>query len=189
MKKIRVYALSAATAAVLTATALAADTGTAFPENAKGTAPAAAHAVMNKDAVGYSGAVNLFKQYYGAAVKIKSVSYDGKHHPYYEVEGYTQDAEKEMKISAETGEVISIKTDAPDKDREKKSIDTDGILPPQLVTAAALKKAGPAYQIAEWEVEASKDGHTYYEVKMFDDGGNEMKVVIEAVTGTIVPTT
>ncbi|EHM42202.1 PepSY domain-containing protein [Anaeroglobus geminatus] len=94
-----------------------------------------------------------------------------------------------MKISAETGEVISIKTDAPDKDREKKSIDTDGILPPQLVTAAALKKAGPAYQIAEWEVEASKDGHTYYEVKMFDDGGNEMKVVIEAVTGTIVPTT
>ena len=30
MKKIRVYALSAATAAVLTATALAADTGTAF---------------------------------------------------------------------------------------------------------------------------------------------------------------
>ncbi|EHM42201.1 hypothetical protein [Anaeroglobus geminatus] len=86
MKKIRAYALSAAAAAVLTATALAADTGTALPENAKGTAPAAAHAVMNKDAVGYSGAVNLFKQYYGAAAKIKSVSYDGKHHPYYEVE-------------------------------------------------------------------------------------------------------
>lgn len=98
---------------------------------------------MDKDTVGYSGAVNLFKQYYGAAVKIKSVSYDGKHHPYYEVEGYTQDAEKEMKISAETGEVISIKTDAPDKGREKKSIDTDGILPPQLVTAAALKKRVP----------------------------------------------
>ena len=49
-----------------------------------------------------------------------------------------------------------------------------------------MKKAGDTFQVAEWEVEIEKDGHPYYEVEMIDDGGRDMKVTTEALTGKIV---
>lgn len=136
--------------------------------------------------VGYESALALFRSYYGDNVRIKSIGYEGKHRPYYEITGYTETAKKEMKVLAETGEIIAIKTKEIDGNADSRTLDLSKLIKPEVAVAGALKKAGDTFQVAEWEVEIEKDGHPYYEVKMIDDGGRDMKVTTEALTGKIV---
>ena len=136
--------------------------------------------------VGYESALALFRSYYGDNVRIKSIGYEGKHRPYYEITGYTETAKKEMKVLAETGEIIAIKTKEIDGNADSRTLDLNKLIKPEVAVAGALKKAGDTFQVAEWEVEIEKDGHPYYEVKMIDDGGRDMKVTTEALTGKIV---
>lgn len=136
--------------------------------------------------VGYESALALFRSYYGDKVRIKSIGYEGKHRPYYEITGYTETAKKEMKVLAETGEIIAIKTKEIDGNADSRTLDLSKLIKPEVAVAGALKKAGDTFQVAEWEVEIEKDGHPYYEVKMIDDGGRDMKVTTEALTGKIV---
>lgn len=136
--------------------------------------------------VGYESALALFRSYYGDNVRIKSIGYEGKHRPYYEITGYTETAKKEMKVLAETGEIIAIKTKEIDGSADSRTLDLSQLIKPEVAVAGALKKAGDTFQVAEWEVEIEKDGHPYYEVKMIDDGGRDMKVTTEALTGKIV---
>ena len=136
--------------------------------------------------VGYESALALFRSYYGDNVRIKSIGYEGKHRPYYEITGYTETAKKEMKVLAETGEIIAIKTKEIDGNADSRTLDLSKLIKPEVAVAGALKKAGDTFHVAEWEVEIEKDGHPYYEVKMIDDGGRDMKVTTEALTGKIV---
>ena len=136
--------------------------------------------------VGYESALALFRSYYGDNVRIKSIGYEGKHRPYYEITGYTETAKKEMKVLAETGEIIAIKTKEIDGKADSRTLDLSKLIKPEVAVAGALKKAGDTFQVAEWEVEIEKDGHPYYEVEMIDDGGRDMKVTTEALTGKIV---
>ena len=136
--------------------------------------------------VGYESALALFRSYYGDNVRIKSIGYEGKHRPYYEITGYTETAKKEMKVLAETGEIIAIKTKEIDGNADSRTLDLNKLIKPEVAVAGALKKAGDTFQVAEWEVEIEKDGHPYYEVEMIDDGGRDMKVTTEALTGKIV---
>ena len=136
--------------------------------------------------MGYESALALFRAYYGDNVRIKSIGYEGKHRPYYEITGYTETAKKEMKVLAETGEIIAIKTKEIDGNADSRTLDLNKLIKPEVAVAGALKKAGDTFQVAEWEVEIEKDGHPYYEVEMIDDGGRDMKVTTEALTGKIV---
>ena len=136
--------------------------------------------------VGYESALALFRSYYGDNVRIKSIGYEGKHRPYYEITGYTETAKKEMKVLAETGEIIAIKTKEIDGNADSRTLNLSKLIKPEVAVAGALKKAGDTFQVAEWEVEIEKDGHPYYEVEMIDDGGRDMKVTTEALTGKIV---
>lgn len=136
--------------------------------------------------VGYESALALFRSYYGDNVRIKSIGYEGKHRPYYEITGYTETAKKEMKVLAETGEIIAIKTKEIDGNADSRTLNLSKLIKPEVAVDGALKKAGDTFQVAEWEVEIEKDGHPYYEVEMIDDGGRDMKVTTEALTGKIV---
>ena len=136
--------------------------------------------------VGYESALALFRSYYGDNVRIKSIGYEGKHRPYYEITGYTETAKKEMKVLAETGEIIAIKTKEIDGNADSRTLNLSKLIKPEVAVAGALKKAGDTFQVAEWEVEIEKDDHPYYEVEMIDDGGRDMKVTTEALTGKIV---
>ena len=55
------------------------------------------HPLQANYSVDYMGAITVFQQQFPGAT-IKSISYDAKHNPYYEVEGYYGNREVEIKV-------------------------------------------------------------------------------------------
>ena len=72
--------------------------------NWKGVGSVAPSAQANYS-VDYMGAVTVFQQNFPGAT-VKSISYDAKHNPYYEVEGYYNNREVELKVDEATGQIV-----------------------------------------------------------------------------------
>ena len=51
------------------------------------------------------GAITVFQQQFPGAT-VKSISYDAKHNPYYEVEGYYGNREVEIKVDEASGQIV-----------------------------------------------------------------------------------
>lgn len=107
----------------------------------------------------------------------------------YKVEGVDDDNEYELKINAETKEVVKDKTEKLDLDeqggskRNSDKLDLEGIISLDEATKIAEEKAGTG-QAVEWDLDRELTT-TYWEVKV-KDGTNEIQVKLDAKTGDIL---
>ena len=155
--------------------------------------------------VDYKGVVTTFKSIYPDA-QITSISYDGKHNPTYEVEGYTGGQKIEMHIR-ENGEILGTEV-KPMKHGNKeghmkkhgsmmygqamkgmhgmsKAFDVNDIIIPEVAETKAQEKVGGMYQAMEWTVE-KEHGRLMYELDMIDGSGKEAEVKVDAMTGEVI---
>ena len=155
--------------------------------------------------VDYKGVVTTFKSIYPDA-QITSISYDGKHNPTYEVEGYTGGQKIEMHIR-ENGEILGTEV-KPMKHGNKeghmkkhgsmmygqamkgmhgmsKAFDVNDIIMPEVAETKAQEKVGGMYQAMEWTVE-KEHGRLMYELDMIDGSGKEAEVKVDAMTGEVI---
>ena len=161
--------------------------------------------MMDMKQVDYKGAVTTFMTMYPNA-QITSISYDGKHNPTYEVEGYEGGQKIEMHIR-ETGEVLGtevkpMKHGSNGKDMKKhgsmmygqamkgmhgmsKAFDVNDIIMPEVAETKAQEKVGGMYQAMEWTVE-KEHGRLMYELDMIDGSGKEAEVKVDAMTGEVI---
>ena len=155
--------------------------------------------------VDYKGVVTTFKSIYPDA-QITSISYDGKHNPTYEVEGYTGGQKIEMHIR-ENGEILGTEV-KPMKHGNKeghmkkhgsmmygqamkgmhgmsKAFDVNDIIMPEVAETKAQEKVGGSFEAMDWSVE--KDHcRLMYELDMIDGSGKEAEVKVDAMTGEVL---
>lgn len=130
-------------------------------------------------------AVRVFNDTFANA-KITSVKIDNDSNSYvYEVEGYNDTNSVEIKMDANSGEVIK-KDDSDDRDdnSEDDVLDLEGLVSPQEAMKAALDEVGSGYA-KEWELD-SKDGKMYYEIDVEDSKQANDDVHIDAKTGDFI---
>ena len=155
--------------------------------------------------VDYKGVVTTFKSIYPDA-QITSISYDGKHNPTYEVEGYAGGQKIEMHIR-ETGEILGTEV-KPMKHGNKeghmkkhgsmmygqamkgmhgmsKAFDVNDIIMPEVAETKAQEKVGGTFEAMDWSVEKDH-GRLVYELDMIDGSGKEAEVKVDAMTGEII---
>ena len=161
--------------------------------------------MMDMKQVDYKGAVTTFMTMYPNA-QITSISYDGKHNPTYEVEGYAGGQKIEMHIR-ETGEILGtevkpMKHGSNGKDMKKhgsmmygqamkgmhgmsKAFDVNDIIMPEVAETKAQEKVGGTFEAMDWSVEKDH-GRLMYELDMVDGSGKEAEVKVDALTGEII---
>ena len=155
--------------------------------------------------VDYKGVVTTFKSIYPDA-QITSISYDGKHNPTYEVEGYTGGQKIEMHIR-ENGEILGTEV-KPMKHGNKeghmkkhgsmmygqamkgmhgmsKAFDVNDIIMPEIAETKAQEKVGGTFEAMDWSVE-KEHGRLVYELDMIDGSGKEAEVKVDAMTGEVI---
>lgn len=118
--------------------------------------------------------------------KITSLSIDNDNNSYvYEVEGYNDTNELELKVDANTGEIVK-QDDDDDRDDviDDDVLDLDGIVSPQEAMKAALDEVGSGYA-KEWELD-SKNGKVYYEIDVEGSKQAQDDVHIDAKTGDFI---
>ncbi len=168
--------------------------------------------MMDMKQVDYKGAVTTFMSMYPNA-QVTSISYDGKHNPTYEVEGFADGQKIEMHIK-ETGEILGTKVKPVQKESGMKhvmkegmkkfksmmygqgmpsleermmakSFDVNDIIMPEVAETKAQEKVGGAYEAMDWSVE-KEHGRLVYELDMIDGSGKEAEVKVDAMTGEII---
>ena len=130
-------------------------------------------------------AVQVFNDTFANA-KITSVKIDNDSNSYvYEVEGYNDTNSVEIKMDANSGEVIK-KDDSDDRDDTSGDdvLDLEGLVSPQEAMKAALDEVGSGYA-KEWGLD-SKDGKMYYEIDIEDSKQANDDVHIDAKTGDFI---
>ena len=96
------------------------------------------------------GAVTVFHQQFPGA-SVKSISYDAKHNPYYEVEGYYNNREVEIKVDEATGQIVGKEVKGYTKGN--KAINVQNIIIPEVAETKAIERVGSDFQTMEWELE------------------------------------
>ena len=167
--------------------------------------------MMDMKQVDYKGAVTTFMSMYPNA-QVTSISYDGKHHPMYEVEGFSNGQKMEIHMT-EAGEVMSTEVKALKHDMKPmhmkkdkmmkqgsmmghgmmskedrmmgKSFNVNDIIMPEVAETKAQEKVGGMYPAMEWTVE-KEHGRLMYELDMIDGSGKEAEVKVDAMTGAII---
>lgn len=128
-------------------------------------------------------AVNKFNDTYSGA-KITSVAIDNDSNSYvYEVKGYNDTNEVEVKVDAMTGEIVKKDTDDKDDVEDDDVLDLNGLVSPQEAMKAALDEVGSGYA-KEWEID-SKNGKVYYEIDV-EGSDTDNDVHIDAKTGDFI---
>lgn len=82
--------------------------------------------MMDMKQVDYKGAVTTFMSMYPNA-QVTSISYDGKHHPMYEVEGFSNGKKMEMHMT-EAGEVMSTEVKSMNADMKSMHMKKDKMM-------------------------------------------------------------
>lgn len=119
--------------------------------------PVLAAVIKANQSVDYLDAVLLFKKQYGTDIRIKSVSFEGKHRPYYKVKGFTPYAEKTLKIYVDTGEVFNEESNKKDVDWQKKDVlSLSSLITPQIAMDIAMKAVNKETQVSEWSLEEDR---------------------------------
>jgi uncharacterized membrane protein YkoI len=136
--------------------------------NWKGVGSVAPSAQANYS-VDYMGAVTVFQQNFPGAT-VKSISYDAKHNPYYEVEGYYNNRAVELKVDEATGQIVGKEVKGYAK--ANKTINVQNIIIPEVAETKAIEKVGADFQTVEWTVER-ENGRAVYEFDMTTGGGKK----------------
>ena len=158
--------------------------------------------MMDMKQVDYKGAVTTFMTMYPNA-QITSISYDGKHNPTYEVEGYAGGQKIEMHIR-ETGEVLGTEVKPMKQGKHmkqqgsmmygqamkgmhgmSKAFDVNDIIMPEVAETKAQEKVGGTFEAMDWSVEKDH-GRLMYELDMIDGSGKEAEVKVDAMTGEVI---
>lgn len=118
--------------------------------------------------------------------KVTSVAIDNDRDSYvYEIEGYNDSNSVEIKIDANSGEIVKQKDSEDREDNaEDDVLDLEGIISPQEAMKAALDEVGSGYA-KEWEID-SKNGQVYYEIDVEDAAQANDDVHIDAKTGDFI---
>ena len=112
--------------------------------------------------IDYVGALTTFQRQFPGAM-VSSLSYDAKHHPTYEVEGFTKTHSLELKVDEATGQTII----------------------PETAETKALEKVGGDFQTMEWELE-KQGSKVVYEFDMTNGGDKKATVKVDAMTGQVL---
>ena len=185
MKKVTIYALL--TVSVLTSSVFVNASAVDGRMGRDRDKPVLAAVIKANQSVDYLDAVLLFKKQYGTDIRIKSVSFEGKHRPYYKVKGFNPYNQKTLKIYVDTGEVFNEESNKKDVDWQKKDVlSLSSLITPQIAMDIAMKAVNKETQVSEWSLERGQDGNVCYEFELVDNGGNEKEVKIDAVIGKIV---
>ena len=161
--------------------------------------------MMDMKQVDYKGAVTTFMSMYPNA-QVTSISYDGKHNPTYEVEGYAGGQKIEMHIR-ETGEILGtevkpMKHGSNGKHMKQhgsmmygqamkgmhgmsKAFDVNDIIMPEVAETKAQEKVGGTFEAMDWSVEKD-NGRLMYELDMIDGSGKKAEVKVDAMTGEVI---
>lgn len=122
-------------------------------------------------------AIDIFNNEFGSP-NIDEIQFDREDGRYvYDFEGWDGEFDYEMKVDAQTGEILSQERD--DDSDSDDILDLDGIISPQDAMRIALEATGSGY-VEEWHLEL-EDGVTVYEVDI--EGGQDQDV--DAHTGEI----
>lgn len=132
--------------------------------------------------VDYMGAVTVFHQQFPGA-SVKSISYDAKHNPYYEVEGYYNNREVEIKVDEATGQIVGKEVKGYTKGN--KAINVQNIIIPEVAETKAIEKVGADFQTMEWTVER-ENGRAVYEFDMTTGGGKKAEVKVDGMNGKVL---
>ncbi len=90
------------------------------------------------------GAVTVFQQNFPGAT-VKSISYDAKHNPYYEVEGYYNHRQVEIKVDEATGQIVGKEVKGYTIDN--KAINVQNIIIPEVAETKAIEKLVPTSKL------------------------------------------
>ena len=132
--------------------------------------------------VDYMGAVTVFQQQFPGA-SVKSISYDAKHNPYYEVEGYYNNREVEIKVDEATGQIVGKEVKGYAK--ASKTINVQNIIIPEVAETKALEKVGSDFQTMEWTVER-ENGRAVYKFDMTTGGDKKAEVKVDGMNGKVL---
>ena len=132
--------------------------------------------------VDYMGAITVFQQQFPGAT-VKSISYDAKHNPYYEVEGYYGNREVEIKVDEASGQIVGKEVKGYSK--ASKTINVQNIIIPEVAETKAMEKVGSDFQTMDWTVER-ENGRVVYEFDMTTGGGKNAEVKVDATSGKVI---
>ena len=96
--------------------------------------------MMDMKQVDYKGAVTTFMSMYPNA-QVTSISYDGKHHPMYEVEGFSNGQKMEIHMT-EAGEVMSTEVKAMKHDMKPMHMKKDNMMKSMDMNHGKMMKHG-----------------------------------------------
>jgi len=113
----------------------------------------------------------------------KSISYDAKHNPYYEVEGYYNNREVEIKIDEATGQIVGKEVKGYTKGN--KAINVQNIIIPEVAETKAIEKVGADFQTMEWTVER-ENGRAVYKFDMTTGGDKKAEVKVDGMNGKVL---
>ena len=103
---------------------------------------------------------------------VKSISYDAKHNPYYEVEGYYNHRQVEIKVDEATGQIVG--KEVKGYTIGNKAINVQNIIIPEVAETKAIEKVGADFQTMEWTVER-ENGRAVYKFDMTTGGDKKSR--------------
>lgn len=124
-------------------------------------------------------AIETFRETFGEDVNIDEIELDSDFDTYaYRMSGWDTENEYELKIDADTGDVLDEQSE-PNDDTED-ALNLEGIITPAEAMEIAVTESGSDV-VKEWTLEED-DGMTVYEV----DIENSDDITLDAATGNVV---
>ncbi|SDQ24678.1 PepSY domain-containing protein [Carnobacterium viridans] len=137
--------------------------------------------------VTYEQAVADFQEAYPDAA-ISSVDFDKDFGEYtFEINGFDDTQEIEWEVNAETGEETKNNTEKKDSDFDDQELMTDDVMPIDELIASSEEEA-PNATMVSWNLEVDDDIKTPVFTGEFEEGNNEVDVLLNAETGEFLST-
>ncbi|CCI81861.1 PepSY domain-containing protein [Lactobacillus hominis] len=129
-------------------------------------------------------AINKFNEKFGSN-SIKEIELKHKKNSYvYEIEGFDSEKEYKIKIDANTGKILKVKSEKLDADDKEEALDITGLINRSEATKIAQSKSSG--QAVKWSLEMD-DKQPVWEVKL-KDGDKDTEVKIDAKTQKVLKT-
>lgn len=117
--------------------------------------------------------------------KVKKMELDEDYGEYvYEVKGYDDESEYELKIDPVNGDILKEEKDSRDDDEEE-AISRGNVEKVADIVDKALKEAGAEYRLEEWTLKV-KNGRAQIEVEMDREDGDDFEYTYDVETGEII---
>ena len=137
--------------------------------------------------VTYEQAVADFQEAYPDAA-ISSVDFDKDFGEYtFEINGFDDTQEIEWEVNAENGEETKNNTEKKDSDFDDQELMTDDVMPIDELIASSEEEA-PNATMVSWNLEVDDDTKTPVFTGEFEEGNNEVDVLLNAETGEFLST-